>query len=91
MDSIKISYVCKSGFDPWVGKIPWRRERLPTPVFCIVHGVTKSWARLERLKKKKSKILEKSPGQIKPFQVLAAAVIVPSMRTSSSSEKNPSG
>ena len=19
--------------DPWVGKIPWRRERLPTPVF----------------------------------------------------------
>ena len=21
------------GFDPWVGKIPWRRARLPTPVF----------------------------------------------------------
>ena len=21
------------GFDPWVGKIPWRRERLPTSVF----------------------------------------------------------
>ena len=21
------------GFDPWVGKILWRRERLPTPVF----------------------------------------------------------
>ena len=20
------------GFDPWVGKIPWRREWLPTPV-----------------------------------------------------------
>ena len=20
-------------FDPWVGKIPWRRERMPTPVF----------------------------------------------------------
>ena len=20
-------------FDPWVGKIPWRRDRLPTPVF----------------------------------------------------------
>ena len=19
--------------DPWVGKIPWRRKRLPTPVF----------------------------------------------------------
>ena len=21
------------GFDPWVRKIPWRREWLPTPVF----------------------------------------------------------
>ena len=21
------------GFHPWVGKIPWRRQRLPTPVF----------------------------------------------------------
>ena len=36
-------------FDPWVGKIPWRREQLCTPVFwpgelmdCIVHGVTES-------------------------------------------------
>jgi len=23
----------RRGFDPWVGKIPWRRKRLPTPVF----------------------------------------------------------
>ena len=23
----------ETGFDPWVGKIPWRRERRPTPVF----------------------------------------------------------
>ena len=23
----------RPGFDPRVGKIPWRRERLPTPVF----------------------------------------------------------
>ena len=23
----------RSGFHPWVGKISWRRERLPTPVF----------------------------------------------------------
>ena len=43
----------RPGFDPWVGKIPWRRERLPTPVFClenpvdcIVHGVTKSSTQL---------------------------------------------
>ena len=36
--------------DPWVRKIPWRRERLPTPVLWpgefhglyIVHGVTKN-------------------------------------------------
>ena len=20
-------------FDPWIGKMPWRRKRLPTPVF----------------------------------------------------------
>ena len=23
----------RPGFDPWVGKITWRRELLPTPVF----------------------------------------------------------
>ena len=23
----------KPGFNPWVGKMPWRRKRLPTPVF----------------------------------------------------------
>ena len=23
----------RPGFDPWIGKIPWRRERLPTPGF----------------------------------------------------------
>ena len=28
-------------FDPWLGKIPWRRERLPTPVFWPgeLHGL----------------------------------------------------
>ena len=27
-------------FDPWVGKIPWRRKRQPTPVFLsgVFHG-----------------------------------------------------
>ena len=30
----KICLQCRRpGFDPWVGKIPCRRERLPTPVF----------------------------------------------------------
>ena len=28
----------RPGFDPWVGKIPWRRERLPTPVFLGFPG-----------------------------------------------------
>ena len=37
----------RPGFDPWVRKIPWRRERLPTPVFWPgefhgVHGVAKN-------------------------------------------------
>ena len=43
------------GFSPWVGKIPWKREGLPTPVFLpgeshgqrslagyVVHVVAKS-------------------------------------------------
>ena len=31
--------------DPWVGKIPWRRERLPTPVFWPreFHGLYSPW------------------------------------------------
>ena len=51
----------RPGFDPWIRKIPWRRERLPTPVFLpgephgqrslvgTVHGVTKSQTRLNDL------------------------------------------
>ena len=35
----------RSGFDPWVGKIPWRRQRLPTPVFWPgeFHGLYRPW------------------------------------------------
>ena len=31
--------------DPWVGKIPWRREQLPTPVFWPgeFHGLYSPW------------------------------------------------
>ena len=44
----------ETGFDPCVGKIPWRRERLSTPVFWpgefhglyIVHGVERGWTQL---------------------------------------------
>ena len=36
-------------FDPWVGKIPWSRERLPTPVFWPgeFHGLCSPWGRKE--------------------------------------------
>ena len=55
---------CKSrGLDPWVGKIPWKRRRHPTPPqdsclenpmdrgawWATVHGVTKSRTQLKRL------------------------------------------
>ena len=38
----------RPGFNPWVGKFPWGREQLPTPVLWpgefhgLFHGVTKS-------------------------------------------------
>ena len=39
----------RHGFSSWVGKIPWRRARQPTPVFlpggawqAVVHGTAKS-------------------------------------------------
>ena len=37
------------GFDPWAGKIPWRRKRLPTPVFWPgeFHGLYSSYSRKE--------------------------------------------
>ena len=35
----------RPGFNPWVGKIPWRRERLSTPVFWPgeLPGLYSSW------------------------------------------------
>ena len=35
----------RPGFDPWVRKILWRRERLPTPVFWPgeFHGLYSPW------------------------------------------------
>ena len=36
-------------FNPWVGKTPWRRERLPTPVFLPgeFHGLYSPWGHKE--------------------------------------------
>ena len=33
-------------FDPWVGKIPWRRTRPPTPVSCLENPMDRGawWA-----------------------------------------------
>jgi len=41
-----LQYSWASLFDPWVGKIPWRRERLPTPVFWPgeFHGLYSPWS-----------------------------------------------
>ena len=47
---IKNSPACRRpGFDPWVGKIPWRRERLSTLVFWPreFHGVHSPWGHKE--------------------------------------------
>ena len=51
LSSYRICLQCwRPGFDPWVGKIPWRRKGYPlqysgleNSMNCIVHGVTKSW------------------------------------------------
>ena len=52
--SFRMDWQCgRPGFDPWIGKILWRREWLPTPVVLpgefqgqrsqvIVHGAAKS-------------------------------------------------
>ena len=37
----------RPGFNPWVGKIPWRRERLPAPV--VWHGEFKKSDTTEQL------------------------------------------
>ena len=39
----------KPGLDPWVGKIPWRREREPTPVFWPgeFQGLDSPWGPIE--------------------------------------------
>ena len=43
---------CNAGrpwFSPWVGKIPWRRAKLPTPVFLPgeFHGLYSPWGHKE--------------------------------------------
>ena len=44
-----LSWCGRPGFHSWVGKIPWRRERLPIPVFWPeeFHGQYSPWGRKE--------------------------------------------
>ena len=51
----------RCGFDPWRGKIPWRKAQQPTPVcylenpldrgawLAVVHRVIKNWTRMKPL------------------------------------------
>ena len=47
--SFSLERIClqceRPGFDPWVGRISWKRERLPTPIFWPreFHGLYSSW------------------------------------------------
>ena len=57
-DGKNLLHCSRLRLDPWVGKIPWRREWLPTPVFLpgefpgqrnlegSVQGVTKTGTQL---------------------------------------------
>ena len=40
----------KPGFNPCIGKIPWRRKRLPTPVFWLgeLHELYSPWVTKSR-------------------------------------------
>ena len=43
---VRIRLQCwRPGLDPWFGKIPWRRQQLPTPVFWPgeFHGLHSPW------------------------------------------------
>jgi len=47
---VRIHLQCgRPEFYPWVGKIPWRRERLPTPVFWPgeFRGLYSPWSHKE--------------------------------------------
>ena len=51
-DSASKESACNAGelgFDSWVGKIPWRRSRLPIPVFWPgeFHGLYSPWGHKE--------------------------------------------
>ena len=60
----------KPGFDPWVGKIPWRRERLPTPVFWPgeFHGLYSPWGHRESDTTEQLSLMGTYPGSLFKMQ-----------------------
>ena len=56
----------RDGFDPWVGKIPWRRARQPTPVFLLENHVDRGtwWATVHGLATAGHDLGTKSPQSI---------------------------
>ena len=48
----------RDGFDPWVGKIPWRRAWQPTPVFLSgeFHGQRSLGATVYRVAKSQTRL-----------------------------------
>jgi len=60
--SFSLERIClqceRPGFDPWVGRISWKRERLPTPIFWprefhgLVHG-----AEFQRIARRDKKVV----------------------------------
>ena len=55
----------KPGFDPWVGKISWRRERLSIPVFWPeeFHGLYSPWSHKESETTEQLSLSESSTGK----------------------------
>ena len=53
----------------WVGKIPWRRERLPTPVFWPgeFHGLYSPWSRKESDTTERLSLSVNSRGPVAPM------------------------
>ena len=56
----------RPGFNPWVGKTPWRREWLPTPVFLSgkSHGQGAWWATVHGVSRVRHNLVTKLPNDL---------------------------
>ena len=48
----------RPGFDPWVGKIPWRTKWQPTPVSCLKNPMDRGawWATVQTFSKSQTRL-----------------------------------